>query len=504
MAPCMKPPTRPELAAEDNLTDAADIDINAAIADLQRQRSAAPIIRPSREVDVAALIDQDMPEGGDSLDYLVQQVNAATERYPRRNTHPGFFGWIAPSGLPSDALAHAMVSVLNENVGGYWSSPVGTTIEKTVIRWLADLAGFPQAAQGVFLSGGSTANFCGIASACSRRFGSDFRKLGLSAFSGESKPVVICSEAAHFSIRRAAALLGIGTDNVVTVATDAAFRMRTDALGEALDSHGNVICVVASAGTTNTGAIDPLPEIAAICQRHDTWLHVDAAYGGGGLMSTQLRPRYRGIEMADSVVMDMHKWFFQALDGSLLLYRNPDYARQLFVDNADYLRMHEDDSPEQFGFFGISPELSRRFRALPYYISMRHFGIERLGRNALHNVECAEYLAALVDARDDCELVAAPQLSILCFRYRPGGLDETAVDALNSAIRDRIQQEGNFLISPTVVHGRPVLRACIINHATRAQHVEGLLQSVIRIGETLLEEQAESRSAAHVPLPDNL
>ena len=121
--------------------------------------------------------------------------------------------------------------------------------------------------------------------------------------------------------------------------------MRTDALEGALDSHGNVICVVASAGTTNTGAIDPLPEIAAICQRHDTWLHVDAAYGGGGLMSTQLRPRYRGIEMADSVVMDMHKWFFQALDGSLLLYRNPDYARQLFVDNADYLRMHEDDSP---------------------------------------------------------------------------------------------------------------------------------------------------------------
>jgi len=481
----MPRPSRPQFDPADDLTTAVNIDLNSALADLQRQRTASPIIRPSKAADVEKLIDQSYPHGGDSLEQLVRQISNATERYPRRNTHPGFFGWVAPSGLPSDPLAHAMVSVLNENVGGYWSSPVGTTIEKTVIRWLADLVEFPQQSQGVFMSGGSMANMCGIASACARRFGAEFRSRGLAAFSGSSAPVIICSQAAHFSIRRAAVMLGIGTDNIVSVATDEQFRMRLDALDAAIAEHDNIICVVASAGTTNTGAIDPLVEIADTCAPQGIWLHVDAAYGAGGLMSAELRPRYRGIERADSVVMDMHKWFFQSLAGSLLLYRDPAWARQLFTESSDYLRMGEDDSPEQFAFFSLSPELSRRFRALPFYLSMRHYGIDRLGRNALHNVRCAEYLAELVRVEPDLEMVAAPQLSILCFRYRPDGLDAAEVDRLNVEIRDRIQLQGDYLISPTRVDGRPVLRLCIINHATRAEHVEGLLDSILAIGREL-------------------
>ena len=478
--------SRPRLDPADDLTQAASIDLNAALSDLQSQRTTAPIIRPSRAADVALLIDQSFPQGGDSLEQLVEQISRATKRYPRRNTHPGFFGWIAPSGLPSDPLAHAMVSLLNENVGGYWASPVGTTIEKTVIRWLADLAGFPQQSQGVFMSGGSMANMCGIASACAKRFGPGFRSQGLAAFSLESRPVILCSRAAHFSIRRAAVMLGIGTDNIVTIDTDEQFRMRVDALATALGEHDNIICVVASAGTTNTGAIDPLPQIADLCSAQGVWLHVDAAYGAGGLMSAQLRPRFSGIERADSVVMDMHKWFFQSLSGSLLLYRDPGWARQLFSESSDYLRMNEDESPEQFAFFSISPELSRRFRALPFYISMRHYGLERLGRNVLHNVQCAEYLAHRVRNEPDLELISAPQLSILCFRFRPDGLDDASVDRLNTTIRDRIQLEGDYLISPTRVNDRPALRVCIINHATRAEHVEGLLASILRIGHELV------------------
>jgi len=496
--------SRPQLDPADDLTDAVQIDINTAISDLQRQRTASPILRPSRETDITALIDQDLPWDGHSLEQLVAQITRATDRYPRRNTHPGFFGWIAPSGLPTDPLAHAMVSALNENVGGYWASPVGTTVEKTVIRWLADLLDFPQQSQGVFLSGGSMANMCGIASACTKRFGAEFRSRGIAACSTRSTPVIISSQAAHFSIRRAAAMLGIGTDNIVAVETDAQFRMRVDALEAAIAEHDNIICVVASAGTTNTGAIDPLPQIADLCAAHDIWLHVDAAYGGGGMMSAELRPRYRGIDRADSIVMDMHKWFFQSLGGSLLLYRDPDFARQLFTENSDYLRMNEDDSPEQFAFFSISPELSRRFRALPFYISMRHYGIDRLGRNVLHNVQCAEYLADLVRAQRDLELVAAPQLSILCFRFRPPGMDDTEVDRLNAEIRDRIQLQGDYLISPTQVNGRVVLRVCIINHATRAEHVEGLLDSILRIGRQLLRHRAEQATARHPHLPDNL
>jgi len=245
---------------------------------------------------------------------------------------------------------------------------------------------------------------------------------------------------------------------------------------------------VATAGTTNTGAIDPLDEIAALCERHGVWLHVDAAYGGGGLMSPELRPRYRGIEMADSLVMDMHKWFYQSLDGSLLLYRDAAWPRQLFFETSDYLTSSDEPVPEQYMFFHIAPELSRRFRALPFYISMRHYGIETLGRNVLHNARCAEYLAGLIEQHEQLELVAAPQLSILCFRFRPAGLDDGEVDRVNSEIRDRVQLEGEYLMSPTRVHDRPVLRLCIMNHATRAEHVEGLLDSVLRIGNSLLDD----------------
>jgi len=482
----MTRPHRPSLASADDLTEAADIDLNQALSPLIEQRTHSPIVRPSTAADVAALIDESFPQGGDSLEYLAAQIENASEQYPRRNTHPGFFGWVAPSGLPSDPLAHAMVSVLNENVGGYWASPVGTTIERMVIRWLAELAGFAAESEGVLLSGGSMANMSGIASACAKRFGPEFRERGLAAFSQASKPVIICSQAAHFSIRRAAVMLGIGTDNIVTVDTDAEFRMRVDKLEEALRQHENIVCVVASAGTTNTGAIDPLEQIAELCAKYDTWLHVDAAYGGGGLMSAELKPRYRGIEKADSVVMDLHKWFFQALDGSLLLYRDASWARQLFTESSDYLRASEDSSPEEYMFFHIAPELSRRFRALPFYISMRCYGIEKLGRNALHNVQCAEYLADLIEHQSELELIAAPQLSILCFRFLAADCSNAEIDRINSAIRDQIQLEGEYLMSPTQVRGRPALRVCIMNHATRAEHIEGLLASVLRIGRSLI------------------
>ena len=492
----MTKPQRPRLDPADDLTAAADIDISAALEPLLAQRYRSPIVRPSTAADVAALIDERFPHEGSSLEGLVESVDRAFDAYPRRNTHPGFFGWIAPSGLPSDPLAHAMVAALNENVCGYWASPVGTMIEKAVTRWLADLAGFGAGAEGVFTSGGSMSNLAGIASALARHYGRDYRERGLCALAREDMPVVLCSEAAHFSIRNAAALLGLGVDNLVAIATDAEFRMSPASLEAALKSRRNAVCVVATAGTTNTGAIDPLETVATLCREHGVWLHVDAAYGGGGLMSPALRPRYRGIERADSLVLDMHKWFYQSTCGSLLLYREPRWARQIFFETSDYLPASESLAPEQHAFFHYGPELTRRFRALPFYLAMRCYGIDRLGRNALHNVECAEYLAELVEQHDELELVVAPQLSILCFRYRPPGVGDNEVDRINREIREQIQLEGDYLMSATRIRGRPVLRVCIVNHATRAENLEGLLQSVLRIGRERMAAVANTAERA--------
>ena len=237
-------PIRPSFADDDDLTRALDIDLNAALEDLIAQRTRSPIMTTPKEIEVIKMLDTSFPLGGDSVEQLVAQISRATEKYPRRNTHPGFFGWIAPSGLPTDMLAQAMMAALNENVGGFWASPVGTTVEKAVIRWLAVLAGFPEQAEGVLLSGGSLANMTAIASALASRFGSDYHDKGLAEFSQPSRPVVICSEQVHFSIRRATAMLGIGTDNIVIVETDDQFRMRPDNLSTALQQHENIICVI--------------------------------------------------------------------------------------------------------------------------------------------------------------------------------------------------------------------------------------------------------------------
>ena len=478
--------SRPSLAQNDDLTHQPDIDLSATLADLISQRTKSPIIRRSRETDVLKLLDTNFPQGDESLRQLAKQISSATEQYPRRNTHPGFFGWIAPSGLPTDILAHAMVAALNENVGGYWASPVGTTVEKTVIRWLVDLVGYPKQSEGVLLSGGSLANMTGIASALARRFGDDYHDKGLGAFCKPSPPVVLCSSEAHFSIQRAVAMLGIGSDNIISIETDDNFQMRIDKLNEAIRQHDNIVCVVATAGTTNTGAIDPLDEIVTLCRQHDIWVHVDAAYGGGGMLSSELKPRYRGIEKADSITMDLHKWFFQSLDGSVLLYRDATSARSLFYESVDYIQNSAQDSAEKFMFFHISPELSRRFRALPFYIAFRHYGLDRLGRNVWHNAQCANYLAEMVEQENDLELVVAPQLSIMCFRFRRDGLNDEEIDNINTIIRDRIQEEGDYLMSATRVSGRPVLRVCVMNHATRSEHIEGLFNSVVRIGRSLI------------------
>lgn len=478
----IEPPT---LDPADDLTAPVDIDLDSIIDPIMANRTQSPIVIPSHADELSALFPDEMPRAELALSEVLDEVRSVTDTYCRRIAHPGFFGFVAPSGLPTDPLGHAMVVALNQNVTGYPASPAAATIERTVVNWLARLVGYTDQADGVLLSGGSIANMTAIGAALIRRFGTAFRSEGLVAAAGSKQPTIICSQAVHFSIQRAAALLGIGTDHVISVEVDDQFRMQFDKLIQALEANECPVCVVASAGTTTTGAIDPLQEIARICEEADIWLHVDAAYGGGGLLSPALVPLYAGLERADSVTMDLHKWFFMALDGSVLLYRDPSSAKKMFYESSDYVQYPFDGPAETHMFFHLSPELSRRFRALPFYIALRHYGADRLGRNVLHNYECAQYLSCLIQAEPELELVAAPQLSICCFRYTPAGLDKETTDDINRRIREVIEGEGDFLMSPTDIHSRPVLRVCIINHATRSHHIEGLIERVLGVGRKL-------------------
>ncbi|MFV2032811.1 MAG: aspartate aminotransferase family protein, partial [Gammaproteobacteria bacterium] len=471
----------------DDLGSFVDIDLNQILAPYIESRTKYPITQSTVARELQARFPGAIPADGLSLDEVLQEIGSVLLRYSRRNTHPGYFGYIAPSGVPIDPLSHALVATINQNVVGYPGSPGAATIERVVIKWLSELVDYPDSADGVFIGGGSISNLTALASALTHRFGDDYRRRGLVACGNGALPVIICSKATHMSIQRAAAILGIGTDQVVAVDVDENFRIRPQDLTRALDRAECPVCVVASAGTTTTGAIDPLADIAEICNDAGVWLHVDAAYGGGGLMSEELKPVYAGIELADSITMDLHKWFYNAVESSVILYRDPSCAKRFFYESSDYIHYPLDGPDEQRMFFHLSPELSRRFRALPAFMTFRHYGRERLGRNALHNAQCARYLAELVEVEADFQLIAAPQLSICNFRYDPGGLNQARVDAINSEIRDRIERNGNFFMSVTQIDGRPVLRVCIINHATRAHHIEGLLSEIKQTVSAIVE-----------------
>ncbi len=474
--------TLPQLDESDNLVKRIDVDLNSIFSELSSLQATDPIVPQSTVAEVEAMLNLGLPLSGRDIHSLVQDTRKLFEKHTRRNTHPGFFGYIASCGLMTDPLANILIAAINQNVVGFPGAPAAATIERTVVRWLATLAGFTGDSDGVLLGGGSIANMTAIGTALTQRFGSEYRLQGITSISQGLQPKIICSQATHFSIQRAAGFLGIGTKNVISLDVDDNFRMQPDALRQTLENQDCAICVIASAGTTTHGAIDPLAEIAEICRDYQVWFHVDAAYGGAALMSPPLRHRLEGIQQADSITMDLHKWFYIGFEGSVLLYRNPEIARQMFFEQSDYVQFPVDGPPEQHMFFHLSPELSRRFRALPAYLAFTHYGFDRLGRNVLHNTECAQFLASRVIDEDELQLVVEPQLSIVCFRYNGQNLDDKSIDRINRIIRQVIEQEGQFFMSPTDIAGRPVLRVCIVNHATRAHHLQSLVDRVLEIG----------------------
>ena len=475
-------PSKPQFDEQFALTNLLDIDINGIVNPVMTERTCDPITRPQSAVSIQSKLPQGLPATGQPVDQLFTQLSELFQQHCRRNTHPGFFAYIASGGLPTDPVSYALGAALNQNVVGFPASPSGATIERTVTGWLCELAGLPTTAEGVFLGGGSMANLTAIGAALVHRFGADYRNQGIAVAADGKKPVIICSRATHFSIQRAAVMLGIGNNQVIAIDTDANHRMPVDKLAKVLDEQECPVAVVASAGTTTTGAVDHLDQIADLCAKHHVWMHVDAAYGGGALLHEELATRLHGIHRADSITMDLHKWFFQGLDSSVLLYRDPTYARDLFFESSDYLAAPPAGVPEHHAFFHLSPELSRRFRALPAYIAFCHYGREAIGRNVLHNVECAMYLAELVALHPELSMVAPPQLSITIFRYDIADADTAIVDRINAEVRDEIENEGHFLMSATQLDGRPVLRVCIVNHGTRSHHIDGLVAAVIEKG----------------------
>lgn len=415
-----------------------------------------------------------------------EQVIAAS----RHNGHPRFFGYVASPSTPIGAFADLLASVLDAAVTSWRSAPAPTEVERTVVRWLGSLIGFDEKAQGLLTSGGSMANLVAILIAQRSRAEVEVGAKGLRAL--PAPMILYASDQVHFSVTKAIDMLGMGKENVRLVPSDDRFcldiaKLRL-AIKQDLENGFKPFCVVASAGTAATGSVDPLTEVAEVARENDLWFHIDGAYGAPAAMLPDYRQTFAGIDLADSISLDPHKWLYAPTDCGCLLLHDGNAARRAFASEADYIKVLETEDTETFAFWDYGPELSRRFRALKVWLSLKYYGAARLAAAIRDDLGLARYMAERVEAHPELELLTPVQLSICCFRYAPERLRANAervdvqaeLDSLNERIMQRVQRGGRAYLSNAKLGGRFALRACIINFRTTQADIDLTLETVLQ------------------------
>jgi glutamate/tyrosine decarboxylase-like PLP-dependent enzyme len=439
-----------------------------------------PMYRQTSSREIRSALDSKLPIKGTDLDSLLKVFRETIVPFSRQNAHPRMFGYVQSPGTPIGAFADLLASTLNANLTIWRSAPAPVELERMTIDWIRQILGFAPEAGGLFVSGGSMANLAAVAAARQTKQHS-LGRLRLYA-----------SSATHFSIIKAAALLGIGQENVQHVAVDERFRMRLDDLVAKitadLDAGYVPFCVVGNAGTVDTGAVDHLREIRDVANRFQLWMHVDGSYGAFAILADSARNLFAGMEQADSIALDPHKWLYLPVDAGCVIYREPEAARSAFAHEAEYTRMFGEQADEAFVCWDYGPELSRRFRALKVWMLLKGVGLDRLSDAIESNLACARYLEAMVQASDDFEMVAPVELSIFCFRHLPTQLRNQStqrIDAFNERLLVALQQDGSSYVSNTMLGGRFALRGCVLNYRTTLRDMEILLNDLRRVAKSL-------------------
>jgi len=456
------------------------------MVDYYSSLDSRPVVTPTTAAALRDVLAEPLPQQPADFDTLLRTLDDVIIRYSRHNGHPRFFGYISSPGTPITAISSLIESALNINVTCWRSGPAATELEHVTVDWLKEMLGYPKDALGLLVSGGSMANFAGLAAARSAKAPSNIVRDGV-ASAGRPMCVYVSAEG-HFSIAKAAGMLGIGEANVRQVAVDDAQRLDLADLERliAADLAKGALpfCVVANAGTTATGAFDPIGDIADIARRHNLWLHVDAAYGWFAALAPSTRHLFDRIADADSVALDPHKWLFHPVGCGCVLYKDPAAARAAFSHGAEYTRTIGFQQDEAFAFWDYGPELSRPFRALDLWLLIKYVGAARLGEAIEQNIACAQHLATLVKNHRDFEFLAQG-LSVFAFRYAPSNYTRD-LDALNEAILIELQRTGHSYLSNANVKGKFALRGCVVNYRTTPGDMQTLLDDVLAIGATAL------------------
>ena len=464
-----------------------------AVSTAARQYLAELDGLPAKEPGAAeaARFERTLPETGMGAEKAVGFLARYVRQAAVHVDGPRFFHLVAGGSTPAALGGDLLTGVFDQHAFASMSSPAAVRLEQAMIGWLKDLFGLPSEFGGVMVTGGTMANFTALAVArqwCVRQTGSDVAEAGLS----EAEPVQILSSGfVHSSVVKAAAMLGIGRRNVRTFATDASGRLDMGALERALQERtGRPTIVVASAGEVNAGEFDPIDAMADLAQRYGVWLHVDGTFGLFARISPKLAHLAAGAERADSVTADGHKWLNVPFDTGFCFVRDDRLFSEVFSLEGSYLK----DDPDGAGMLGLrGPEMSRRARALPVFATLAAYGRE--GHRVLveHGVALAGELADMVHAADDFELLVAPQLCIVSFRYRPEGLDEARLDDLNTRLGEAVLRDGRVYMGTTVSHGHVAFKPAFVNWRTTSREIALILPLLRELGHQLIDHVESAR-----------
>jgi len=429
---------------------------------------------------------RDLPHEGMSPEAIYEEFLHHILPYNKGNVHPRFFAWIQGTGTITGFFADMLASAMNPNVTIGEQIPM--YVDQQVVDWCKEMLGFPKSASGILVSGGSMANITCLTVARNTKLGDDFREKGYAGM--QKHPILYCSTEVHSCIFKAAEILGIGHVNVRTIPVNEYYEMVTSDLEatikEDLDRGLFPMCVVATTGTVNSGAIDPLEEIYRICQQYDLWMHIDGAYGALAKLDNYYADRLKYIEYADSVAFDLHKWLYINYEVGCALIRNKENHRDAFAVTPNYLQRTDRGlagGPDSYNNYGF--ELSRGFKALKVWMSIKEHGINKYKAIISQNDRQAEFLGRLIEDSPFLELVAPVSMSIVCYRYVQKDRSKEELNSLNQELLILMQEEGIASPSSTVLNGVFCIRVCIVNHRTKNRDLMSLFNASIQFGARL-------------------